>query len=103
MREESLSKGGSFQTSSDEEPLKGGMDRPSDQAERKSPNYQMGGADDIGELGTRSIRPPYSNPVNGEMQSGGADQVEEIRSAHNRDDFAWETQAGNIKSPQATD
>jgi hypothetical protein len=104
MHEEALSKGGTYQSSSDIEPVKGGMDRTSDQASRMTPNYQMGGADEINELGTRGIRPPYSNPANGEMQSTGADQVEELRSAHNRDDFAWEDHAGGgRKAPQATD
>lgn len=93
-----------YQSSSDEETPKGGMDRPSDQASRMPLNMQMGGADEISELGTKSIRPPFSNPPNSEMQLGGADEVDEVRGAHTRDDFAWETQAGGgRKAPQTTD
>ena len=92
-----------YQSSSDEETPKGGMDRPSDQASRMPLDMQMGGADEISELGTKAIRPPYSNPPSGECQYAGADYVEEIKPGA-KDDFAWETQVGGgRKAPQATD
>lgn len=92
-----------YQSSSDEETPKGGMDRPSDQASRMPMDFQMAGADSV-DLGTRAVRPPFSNPPNSEMQLGGADEVQEILGADKRNDFAWETQVGGgRKAPQTTD
>ena len=91
-----------YQTTSDEEPTKSSPLRPPDQAMRGSLNMQIGGADEIGELGTKAIHPPYSNPSSGELQMAGADSVEEIRGGA-KDNWAWETQAGGTKSTAASD